>query len=87
VARGFGLDPVPISARTGFGVDALQDAILRMLPSYSVAEIEVEDPSELKRIFERAHVREIVEGNGRIRVVVEGREEWLRALQARTSKT
>lgn len=85
-AKKLELDPVPVSARTGRGLEVLKRRILEKLPNYAVAELEVASTGELARIAERAYVRGIAEINKRFRVIVEGREEWLRALRAKLAK-
>ncbi len=86
VARRRGLDPVPISARYGTGLDRLKREILARLPNYSTLELTIPaDDGLLRKLMAGAYVREIEERGGLLRVVVEGREEWLKAVQAKLS--
>ncbi|MEM2474761.1 MAG: GTPase HflX [Thermofilaceae archaeon] len=87
IAGRLGLEPIAISARTGFGLDALKRSILDKLPNYAVAEIELPTADDLSKLSKQIYIRQIIEDNGRIKAIVEGREEWLRAFISRLEKS
>lgn len=87
VARGLGLEPVAVSARTGVGLNSLKAKILGKLPNYATAEIELLTASELSKLSRYVYIRQITEYNGRVRAVVEGREEWLKAFISKLKKS
>ncbi|MEM2299319.1 MAG: GTPase HflX [Thermofilaceae archaeon] len=87
IAGRLGLEPIAISARTGFGLDALKRSILDKLPNYAVAEIELPTADDLSKLSNQIYIRQIIEDNGRIKAIVEGREEWLRAFISRLEKS
>jgi len=87
IAGRLGLEPIAISARTGFGLDALKRSILDKLPNYAIAEIELPTADDLSKLSKQIYIRQIIEDNGRIKAIVEGREEWLRAFISRLEKS
>ncbi|MEM0458312.1 MAG: GTPase HflX [Thermofilaceae archaeon] len=87
IAGRLGLEPIAISARTGFGLDALKRSILDKLPNYTVAEIELSTVEDLSKLSKQVYIRQIIEDDGRVKAIVEGREEWLRAFISRLEKS
>lgn len=85
-ARKLGLEPIPISARVGKGLDLLKREILKRLPSYAIMELEIPNTTQLRELARSAYVKEVFEGDGRLRAIVEGREEWLKVLKAKITK-
>ena len=83
VARRLGLDPVPISALKGSGIDRLEERIISSLPRYAVRRIRVSGRGVLRRLYENAYVRRVEVEDGQLVAVVEGKEEWLEAMARR----
>ena len=83
VARRLGLDPIPISALKGSGIDRLEERIISSLPRYAVRRIRVGGRGVLRRLYENAYVRRVEVEDGQLVAVVEGKEEWLEAMARR----
>ncbi|MCS7104536.1 MAG: GTPase HflX [Thermofilaceae archaeon] len=78
--RNLELKPIPVSAKTGEGLDELKNELLKTLPGYVTATIELPSTESVRKLIRNAYVKNICESNGRLIVEVEGREEWIRAL-------
>lgn len=80
IARSLGLNVVPVSALTGFGLAELKKRILEMLPGNVSAWIKVSSAEAIEKLKRQGFVRDAKEQEDYAEALVEGREERVREM-------